>query len=120
MWHFNLKTREWKEVKSIHTPEARRSHSMVLSTGLFWMFGGIQDVTKEKNDIYIFDPKTSEWTKILNSSNLVYECSPTMKMQKNPLKRVMLRLFRKSHQKKIQSFLWAYPRRSLKNRKEME
>ena len=32
---------------------------MLLSNDLFWMFGGIQDVTKEKNDIYIFDPKTN-------------------------------------------------------------
>lgn len=53
------------------------------------MFGGIQDVTKEKNDINIFTPSTQVWTKIMNSSNLVYECSPTMKSKsKGPTKRV--------------------------------
>jgi hypothetical protein len=43
------------------------------------IFGGIQDVTKELNDIYAFSITECQWSKIHSNSNSVYECSPTMK-----------------------------------------
>lgn len=43
------------------------------------MFGGIQDVTKEKNDIYIFQLEKQQWSKIHTTTNSVYDCSPTLK-----------------------------------------
>jgi len=43
------------------------------------MFGGIQDVTKEKNDIYIFQFEKAQWFKIHTTTNAVYDCSPTLK-----------------------------------------
>ena len=96
VWRFNIEDLKWKEIQSTNNPEPRRSHTMVESDNLFWMFGGIQDVTKEKNDLNILDPKALEWTKILNTSNMVYECSPTMKVQaKNSLQRVTRALIQK-------------------------
>lgn len=47
-----------------------------------FMFGGIQDVTKEKNDVYIYDPKKDIWNKIHTTTNKIYDCSPTLKPKK--------------------------------------
>lgn len=100
-WKFDLHKLEWSRVESKNTPEARRSHSMIVYQNSFWMFGGIQDVTKEKNDINIYTPATEAWTKIMNTSNLVYECSPTMKSRsKGAIKRVNFFECRKTHPKK--------------------
>lgn len=57
-WRFDLEKRQWSEVTSKNTPEPRRSHSMIVYEDCFWMFGGIQDVTKEKNDINIYTPSS--------------------------------------------------------------
>ena len=55
------------------------------------MFGGIQDVTKEKNDIYIYQVRQSQWNKIQSTNNSIYECSPTLKKSA----RVILVILRK-------------------------
>ena len=47
-----------------------------------FLFGGIQDVTKEKNDVYAYQKATNTWSKIHTSTNSVYECSPTLKRDK--------------------------------------
>lgn len=44
-----------------------------------FLFGGIQDVTKERNDVYVFRKSSNSWSKIHTSTNSVYECSPTLK-----------------------------------------
>lgn len=55
----------------------------MLSYGDYiFMFGGIQDVTKEKNDVYIYEPKKSSWSKIHTTTNSIYDCSPTLKKSK--------------------------------------
>jgi hypothetical protein len=46
------------------------------------MFGGIQDITKEKNDVYIYEFTTKNWKKIHTTTNSVYDCSPTLKREK--------------------------------------
>jgi N-acetylneuraminic acid mutarotase len=46
------------------------------------MFGGIQDVTKEKNDVYIYETKKGTWSKIHTTTNSIYDCSPTLKKSK--------------------------------------
>lgn len=43
------------------------------------MFGGIQDVTKQKNDIYIYQSDKNKWYKIHTTTNSIYDCSPTLK-----------------------------------------
>lgn len=59
--------------------KGRRGHSMIEFKNNIFLFGGIQDVTKEKNDIYVFQKATKTWNKIHTSTNSVYECSPTLK-----------------------------------------
>ena len=62
--------------------KARRGHSMVTFGGNIFLFGGIQDITKERNDIYIYEVKQNKWNKIHSSTNSVYECSPTLKQER--------------------------------------
>lgn len=46
-----------------------------------FLFGGIQDVTKEKNDICIYQHEKAQWSKIHTTTNSIYDCSPTLKKQ---------------------------------------
>lgn len=43
------------------------------------VFGGIQDVTKELNDIFAYSLADNHWSKIHSNSNSIYEFSPTLK-----------------------------------------
>lgn len=52
---------------------------MVGYKDYIFMFGGIQDVTREKNDIYIYEFDKNSWNKIHTYTNSIYECSPTLK-----------------------------------------
>lgn len=52
---------------------------MIKYEDYVFMFGGIQDVTKEKNDIYIFQLSKNQWSKIHTTTNSIYDCSPTLK-----------------------------------------
>lgn len=52
---------------------------MIKYQDFIFMFGGIQDVTKEKNDIYIFQIEKAQWNKIHTTTNSIYDCSPTLK-----------------------------------------
>ena len=52
---------------------------MISYKEYIFLFGGIQDVTKEKNDVHIYSPSTSEWKKIHTTTNSIYDCSPTLK-----------------------------------------
>lgn len=52
---------------------------MIVYKSHIFLFGGIQDITKEKNDIYVYQITNNTWNKIHTSTNSVYECSPTLK-----------------------------------------
>ena len=52
---------------------------MVNFKNHLFLFGGIEDITKEKNDVYAFNIGTKTWNKIQTSTNSVYDCSPTLK-----------------------------------------
>jgi hypothetical protein len=54
---------------------------MINYQNFLFLFGGIQDVTKEKNDIYIYQQERAQWYKIHTTTNSVYDCSPTLKKQ---------------------------------------
>ena len=56
---------------------------MIKYEKLIFMFGGIQDVTKEKNDIYIYQLEKKQWNKIHTTTNSIYDCSPTLKKSAN-------------------------------------
>lgn len=55
---------------------------MVNFKNHIFLFGGIEDITKEKNDVYAFNIGTKTWNKIQTSTNSVYDCSPTLKQER--------------------------------------
>lgn len=59
---------------------------MVIYQDNIFLFGGIQDITKEKNDIYIYQISKNTWNKIHTSTNSIYDCSPTLKQDKKKSK----------------------------------
>lgn len=79
LWRYQPKEGKWTKVECNQNPEGRRGHSMISYKEYIFLFGGIQDVTKEKNDVHIYSPSTSEWKKIHTTTNSIYDCSPTLK-----------------------------------------
>ena len=59
--------------------QPRRNTTLTYYNGHLFVVGGIQDVTKEKNDIYVWELATNRWSKIHSSTNSIYECSPTLR-----------------------------------------
>jgi hypothetical protein len=89
LWCFNIGLKRWKLIQTedqSKVPEPRRNLTLAAFRDNLFIFGGILDVTKEKNDIYVYDIKAGAWSKIHNSTNSIYECSPTLK-QRHPDKK---------------------------------
>ena len=64
IWSFNLNTYEWSEVLpySKLVPQERSGHTACLYNEQYMMiFGGIFEVTKELDDLFIFDLKSCKW-----------------------------------------------------------
>jgi N-acetylneuraminic acid mutarotase len=64
-WSYDLRTNKWTELKPKTSPPARGRHAMAFDSesGKIVMFGGGVDPRNFKNDTWIFDPSTSNWTK---------------------------------------------------------
>lgn len=78
-WKFTIADQKWEKKVTTNTPSQRRGHSMLDFHNYLFMFGGIQDITKEKNDVYIYEFEKKNWKKIHTTTNSVYDCSPTLK-----------------------------------------
>lgn len=52
---------------------------MVAYQNYLVVFGGIQETTKEFNDIYLYSADDNRWSKIHSNTNSVYDSSPTLK-----------------------------------------
>lgn len=64
LWCFNIADQYWVEVKYSQystIPCARSGHTTEIYRGYLVLFGGIHDVTKELNDLQLFNFKTNEW-----------------------------------------------------------
>lgn len=60
----------WSKVSPSSTaaPEARRAHASATILGKMYVFGGYTN--EFKNDLWVFDPITNEWTKLNPSGSL--------------------------------------------------
>lgn len=58
MWRFNLDEDCWSQVELAENdfkPTPRSGHSSVVHGSKMYIFGGILELTKELNDLVIFD-----------------------------------------------------------------
>jgi len=78
LWKFDLIGRKWTfinpEGKTI--PEQRNGHSLDCYKDFLILFGGILDVTHEKNDIYIFSITKNTWYNIEKNTRWIFEEVP--------------------------------------------
>lgn len=56
---------------------------MVYYYNYLFIFGGIQDVTKERNDIYAFSIKEKKWKKVHTNTNVIYSKSPSPRTKRD-------------------------------------
>jgi N-acetylneuraminic acid mutarotase len=63
-WKFNLTNLEWKKINvpdEDEAPLARSGHASQIYNEFMIVYGGIYEVTKELNDLHIFDMKNEKW-----------------------------------------------------------
>ena len=65
-WKLNLETLEWKEIITDYMlrPVERSGHSCDVIGQYMLVFGGFYDITKELNDMYLFDFENESWIQI--------------------------------------------------------
>ena len=84
LWRFNLSERTWTKltVDQDHTvPMARSGHSANLYEGYMCVFGGIFEVTKELNDLHLYDIANNRWICLFaEKTEFVTAQSPTKTM----------------------------------------
>ena len=73
LWCFVFSTYEWKLVEpssmNFMTPSIRSGHSACLYRDYMVVFGGIHEVTKELNDLCLFDLKSLKWVQFFEELN---------------------------------------------------
>lgn len=76
VWKMNLETLEWEEIckpfSNIGTDEyplERTGHSCDIIGHYMVIFGGLFELTKELNDLYVFDLKNHQWIKIFDDAD---------------------------------------------------
>merc|ERR1712048_1081012 len=90
MWCFDLQTNQWSEIKhqGEYKPTPRSGHTSVVHGNKMYIFGGLLELTKELNDLVIFDLETQNFYS--DSDNGVAIESPELgktmetKMSENP------------------------------------
>jgi Galactose oxidase, central domain len=61
-WKFDLASKQWILIESTGSkPTGRNGHSMVLINNKLVMFGGILEITKETDDVFIYDFASNKW-----------------------------------------------------------
>lgn len=65
MWKFDLKSNTWSEVdQKGQIPGGRSGHGLVEYKGYLIMYGGILEVAKETEDMFVFHLDSNTWIKI--------------------------------------------------------
>jgi N-acetylneuraminic acid mutarotase len=62
LWEFNITTKQWAQIKYQNVANgvdiARSGHTCVVYGAKMFVFGGILEVTKELNDLLVYDFKS--------------------------------------------------------------
>lgn len=64
LWRFDIESRVWTELIVENpelTPLARAGHTALIYRGYICIFGGIYEVTKELNDLNLYDIANNKW-----------------------------------------------------------
>ena len=71
LWRFDIATNVWQEIKqSGNAPTPRSGHSCDIFEGQYLIiFGGILEITKELNDLHLFDLTKKKWVTLFEETN---------------------------------------------------
>ena len=74
VWAFNMNSYVWEpfESEAGEPPIPRSGHSACLYKDMMLVFGGILEVTKELDDMYIYDLRNKKWILFFEEA-----CSPS-------------------------------------------
>lgn len=88
MWCFDIASSKWSQVTdSDYKPTPRSGHSTVVHGSKMYIFGGILELTKELNDLVVFDFTTKQFSSRSDldedmGAKQAQEESPTMRTNK--------------------------------------
>jgi len=69
-WKFNFTTLQWTFIECFDEPLARSGHSASIFRDNFMIiYGGIYEVTKELNDMHVFDLANDKWICLFEEIN---------------------------------------------------
>lgn len=68
-WRFSFKTNSWEQIISVDEPLARSGHASAVYKDYMIIYGGIYIVTKELNDMHVFDLKANKWLCLFEELN---------------------------------------------------
>ena len=69
LWRLDLNSYTWQEVVVTNPPLERSGHSCDLYENYMVIFGGIYEITKELNDLQVFDFKKNRWITLFEEAN---------------------------------------------------
>lgn len=72
LWRFDIVSNIWQEVKPVDGvyPLERSGHSCDVFEGQYMIvFGGIYEITKELNDLHMFDFSKKKWVTVFEETN---------------------------------------------------
>ena len=83
LWVFNLAEKRWVEIEAQgDIPFERSGHSSDVFDGHLVIFGGIWDVTKELNDLHLYNFAENNWTTIIEPR---FRAAPNPRVRTEPL-----------------------------------
>ncbi|KAM3139624.1 hypothetical protein pb186bvf_008269 [Paramecium bursaria] len=65
-WKFDLETKQWFQLTTTKSPGTRSSAALIQHPQGILLFGGIHDITHEKNDVWLY--KNNDWV-VLEEDN---------------------------------------------------
>lgn len=74
MWRLNLSgsNQDWEKVaydaESV-APRGRQGHTMACYRNHIIVFGGLYEITRELNDLHIFNLKSGQWKRLYKTTN---------------------------------------------------
>lgn len=69
-WKFNFNTLEWTQIRCADEPIPRSGHTAsIYQENFMIIYGGIYEITKELNDMHIFDMKQDKWICLFEEIN---------------------------------------------------
>lgn len=60
-WKFNFHTKTWEEIRQSEVPAPRSGHASCVYRDYMIVYGGIFDICKELNDMWVYDMKADRW-----------------------------------------------------------